>query len=717
MMTATEVESKVDANSIVLDSPEQEKILNIMNYSQRGRMDDQRCTLDPTKPAQKKNTSADSSNDDFFQTLANMQGHRLDDQRLTLASLPGFNQQSHRDDAPQSLSTPDTNKKLLSVPASPVQIASHRDPSTAIQGASPSEQQKFMTMISHGQRGRMDDQRCSLDPSKSAPCTPKHTEVKPASTSPTGADAEEFFSLLANTQSRRLDDQRVTLPSMPGIQNDKATSSAGGDSGYLCYMVSKVQGSRMDDQRCSLPQIRSSDTQSSPKKDSSESGPPRSASFSPGTDIERPKSKDHLKTSQNQDVTAADQEKFLSLMHHAQRGRMDEQRCVLGPGRTPQSTPKHDQSKPTHSTAASGPESEKFFSLLANTQGRRLDDQRVSLPSLPGIQNGGTTSSAAGADASFLCYMVSKVQGSRIDEQRCSAPHILQNLGTPSAQRKPEASSESSSSTGPSDQGGRRSSSLTRGKTDQPRQDVSQAEEEQFLKMMHHAQRGRMDEQRCSLQPSKSTPVTPLHNGSAGHIAPKGEEADDFFKIIASSQGRRLDDQRVALPTLPGISGSSDKKQTENNPKVVHVTVRVSMSFSPQQGKKTDDKPPAFPEVFLTLGAPGENLVVPLTPTPGRPLSLNLNLIPKDDGNSRLCSPSHGSPRKAHSRPSSPNARANNKFPNEDRKRTTSPISLDEDYFSLIERVHTAHVQKAEQGKGKGKGAGKKDKKDGGRKR
>uniref|UniRef100_A0A667ZKQ5 Purkinje cell protein 2 n=1 Tax=Myripristis murdjan TaxID=586833 RepID=A0A667ZKQ5_9TELE len=119
------------------DSPEQEKILNIMNYSQRGRMDDQRCTLDPTKPAQKKNTSADSSNDDFFQTLANMQGHRLDDQRLTLASLPGFNQQSHRDDAPQSLSTPDTNKKLLSVPASPVQIASHRDPSTAIQVCYP----------------------------------------------------------------------------------------------------------------------------------------------------------------------------------------------------------------------------------------------------------------------------------------------------------------------------------------------------------------------------------------------------------------------------------------------------------------------------------------------------------------------------------------------------------------------------------------------------
>lgn len=35
-------------------------------------------------------------------------------------------------------------------------------------------------MISHGQRGRMDDQCCSLDPSRSAPCTPRHTDRKVA---------------------------------------------------------------------------------------------------------------------------------------------------------------------------------------------------------------------------------------------------------------------------------------------------------------------------------------------------------------------------------------------------------------------------------------------------------------------------------------------------------------------------------------------------------
>ncbi|XP_074512482.1 uncharacterized protein LOC141780919 isoform X2 [Sebastes fasciatus] len=317
--------------------------------------------------------------------------------------------------------------------------------------------------------------------------------------------------------------------------------------------------------------------------------------------------------------------------------------------------------------------------------------------------------------------------------------------------------------------------------------EVSQAEQEQFFKMISHAQGGRMEGQRCSLQPSRSTPATPKHNGGALNNVPTAADADAFFKIMASGQGGRLDDQRVALPTLPGIRGNSERKENGGNAKAgitaspphitvaestptpsrkdcsrptsqpqtvpassgspralpksasftpdtehqkkqsspAQVTVRVSMSFTSEQAQKNTDQPCTFPEVFLTLGAPGENLVIPLGAAPGRPLSFNLNLVPKEDAKSKQCSPSHASPRKDHSRSSSPN-------PHE-QESATSPISPDEDCLSLIEKVHTAQLQKGaaqggQKGKGdpgkgrekaehgKGKGVGKKDKKDGGHK-
>ncbi|XP_074553533.1 uncharacterized protein LOC141810095 isoform X2 [Halichoeres trimaculatus] len=627
-----------------------------------------------------------------------------------------------------------------------------------------------MNLISHSQRARMEDQRCSLDLSKSAPCTPKHTDRKAAAA---GLDSEMFFSLLANTQSRRLDDQRASLPSMPGLQNEKATPNAGSESGYLCYMVSKVQGSRMDDQRCSLPQIERN-TDALPGLT-----PPRSASFSPSSDVERPKNKDV--SSQRQILNPADQKEILNIMSHSQRGRMDEQRCVLNV--SPQSKPKH---KSRESTVPKGPDSEKFFSLLANTQGRRLDDQRAFLPSLPGIQNGGTTSKSSPTerDANYLFSMVSKVQSSRMDEQRCSAPQIFQNLGTPSSHCKDNSTKDPHGKP-------QRSASFNSTKTDHRRQEASPAEQQQFLKMMNHAQRGRMQEQRCFLQPSRSTPSTPTHNGSALNNVPTGAEADTFFKIIASSQARRLDDQRVALPNLPGLSPKSEGKENGRNrragiptfpphitvagstpttsrktssrpssqlniasfesglPRTIpksasftpeteyqklnspaQVTVKVSMSFTPQQGQRKIIQPCTFPEVFLTLGAPGDNLVIPLSPTPGRPLSLNLNLVPKDDARSRPCSPNLASPRKVCSRPPSPSPGASNKaspdtlFQYENEKLVISRRGRDEDGFSMTEKVHTAKQQKrVGQGQkrradtenkkektqhGKGKGGGKK---------
>ncbi|XP_035035710.1 uncharacterized protein LOC118122894 isoform X2 [Hippoglossus stenolepis] len=776
-MAAAEMDSNAEATSNVLKSPEQDEIMNIMSLSQRGRMDEQRCTLSPAKAAQIKTTPAGSNHKEISHTLDNKQGQCLDNLKV---SLSGINYQKplsdHNDSSPHisvTESTPDGNRKLPS-PVNQLDVPPQRDRSNTIKSESPDDQAKFMNMISHGQRGRMDDQRCCLDPSKSAPCTPKNTDRKLASSGNTGPDSDMFFNLLANTQSHRLDDQRVSLQPLPGLQKEKTTSPAAGDSSYLCYMVSKVQGSRMEDQRCSLPQIVKPEKKSSPNKDmsSSGSGPPRSASFSPGSDVERPKSKD--KASQKQDLTGTEQDDLFNLMSHFQRGKMDEQRCVLNA--SPRATPKH---KPSQSTVPTGPDSEKFFSLLANSQGRRLDDQRVSLLSLPGIQNGGSTStsSAAERDASHLCYMVSKHQGSRMDEQRCSAPQILHNPGTQATQHKDRPNSDTSDKTL------QRSTSLSRAKPAQDQQQAGPAEQDKFLNMISHAQGGRMDEQRCSLQPSRSTPATPTHNGSSLNNGPTGAEADAFFKILTSSQGRRLDDQRVALPRLPGISGNSERKESTKacpplitvaestpttprkscsrpttQPQMVNaasglprsasftpeteyqknlnspaqVTVRVSMSFTPQQGQENAVQQYTFPEVFLTLGAPGDTFVIPLSPGLGRPLSFNLNLVPKDDVQSRHGSPSHASPRKARSRPSSPNPSATSKA----HPVTSSPhISPDDDCFSLIEKVHTAQLQRAMaeggqsykgdtgrgrdktgEGKGKGKGEGKKDRKDGGNK-
>ncbi|KAM9843246.1 uncharacterized protein ACBR49_012467 [Aulostomus maculatus] len=189
------------------------------------------------------------------------------------------------------------------------------------------------------------------------------------------------------------------------------------------------------------------------------------------------------------------------------------------------------------------------------------------------------------------------------------------------------------------------------------------------------------------------------------------------------------------MPKSASFSPETEYQKSLTSP--AQVTVKVSMSFTPQLGHKVVDQPCTFPEVFLTLGAPGDNLVIPLSPTPGRPLSLNLNLIRKEDANSGQCSSSRASPRKAHSRPSSPNPKAANKSHHrpsgQQEQGKPVKISPEEDCFSLIEKVHTAHLHlgmaqgeqrwKSEPGRGKekaehgkGKGGGKKDKKDGGNK-
>ncbi|XP_028310712.1 uncharacterized protein LOC114468176 isoform X2 [Gouania willdenowi] len=607
-----------------------------------------------------------------------------------------------------------------------------------------------MSMINHGQRGRMEDQRCSINPSKSAPCSPQHSDKA------SGAVSDDFLNILANSQSRRLDDQRVSLPSLPGLDTNKDNKSAG-ESGYLCYMVSKVQGSRMEDQRCSLPQIF-------PDKQKSGSGATRSSSFTP-SDLDKCKRSEI--TSEESAFTKAEQNTFLNLMTNSHRGRMDDQRCVLNP--TPQSSPKHQASQGTVTQ-----DSEKFFNMLANSQGRRLDDQRMYLPSLPGIKNGSATSSSAQKNNARY-YLDTKVQSSRMDNKRCSAPNIYQNACASAVPFKIPLShtTENLSKT---------TSSPTHCKTGDRQQEISSEEEDQFRKMMSHAQRGRMEEQRCSFPSREASPPTQTLNGSALNNIPTGAEVDAFFKVLSVIQARRLDDQRVALPVLPGIRGIHDDREngqgthfstcastpyitvaecTPTTPRrgssalnshlrlsnaaldspmglpksasftpetdyqkdvnaAAQMTVRVSMSFTPQQEKKIMNHPVTYPEVFLTFGAPGDKLVIPLSPLPNRPLSLDLSLIPKKEVQSR-----HASPRKAHSKPPSPYITSSHppaSCSNEQEMILTSTITPEEDRFSFIQRVHTTPLQKMSGQKskgdhGKGKGCAKKGKKNGNNKR
>lgn len=123
----------------------------------------------------------------------------------TVCQEPGI--PSHHGSAPHisvTESTPERNRRLLSVPANHLQVPTQQQHSSSIevpmcswhikyltsllpwwwvwsmsafliqQEGSLEQQETFMNLINHGQRGRMDDQRCSLDPSRSAPCTPKN---------------------------------------------------------------------------------------------------------------------------------------------------------------------------------------------------------------------------------------------------------------------------------------------------------------------------------------------------------------------------------------------------------------------------------------------------------------------------------------------------------------------------------------------------------------
>ncbi|XP_063263728.1 G-protein-signaling modulator 2 isoform X2 [Prinia subflava] len=88
--------------------------------------------------------------------------------------------------------------------------------------------------------------------------------------------------------------------------------------------------------------------------------------------------------------------------------------------------------------------------------------------------------------------------------------------------------------------------------------------DEGFFDLLSRFQSNRMDDQRCCFQEknrlaaasaatSSTPPATMIKSLSTSAVSP---HTDEFLELLASSQSRRLDDQRASAGELPGLRGS-----------------------------------------------------------------------------------------------------------------------------------------------------------------
>uniref|UniRef100_UPI00398F6019 G-protein-signaling modulator 1-like isoform X2 n=1 Tax=Pristiophorus japonicus TaxID=55135 RepID=UPI00398F6019 len=96
------------------------------------------------------------------------------------------------------------------------------------------------------------------------------------------------------------------------------------------------------------------------------------------------------------------------------------------------------------------------------------------------------------------------------------------------------------------------------------------SDEECFFDLLSRFQSNRMDDQRCTFEERQNgtvgsalIPASPLQDRISQTALIASPQTEEFFDLIASSQSRRLDDQRANVGNLPGL------RITHNNSQVV----------------------------------------------------------------------------------------------------------------------------------------------------
>ncbi|ERE70543.1 G-protein-signaling modulator 1-like protein [Cricetulus griseus] len=84
------------------------------------------------------------------------------------------------------------------------------------------------------------------------------------------------------------------------------------------------------------------------------------------------------------------------------------------------------------------------------------------------------------------------------------------------------------------------------------------SDEECFFDLLSKFQSSRMDDQRCPLEEgqagaAEATAAPALEERAAQPSVTASPQTEEFFDLIASSQSRRLDDQRASVGSLPGL--------------------------------------------------------------------------------------------------------------------------------------------------------------------